>query len=177
MAAHHAVATVLAEAESLEESLPHLLRAICQSLGFEMGAIWRTDQEQQVLRCAGVWHAPDADLTTFESRTQAITFSRGVGLPGRVWESGAPAWIEDVVEDPNFPRASDAAKGGLHAGFCFPITMGKLFWGVMEFFSREIREPDQELLTMFAALGSQIGQFIRHAETEASPQRHVKKSN
>jgi len=30
----------------------------------------------------------------------------------------------------------------------------------MEFFSREIRQPEQELLNMMATLGSQIGQFI-----------------
>ena len=36
----------------------------------------------------------------------------------------------------------------------------------MEFFSHEIRQPDQELLNMMATLGSQIGQFIerKHAE-------------
>jgi C4-dicarboxylate-specific signal transduction histidine kinase len=41
--------------------------------------------------------------------------------------------------------------------------------GVIEFFSREIRQPDQELLNMLATIGSQIGQFIerRRAEAEA----------
>jgi PAS domain S-box-containing protein len=40
--------------------------------------------------------------------------------------------------------------------------------GVVEFFSREIGQPDQELLNMLATVGSQIGQFIerQRAETE-----------
>src|SRR4030095_9443493 len=40
--------------------------------------------------------------------------------------------------------------------------------GVMKFSSREIREPDAELLEMLATIGGQIGQFMqrRHAEEE-----------
>jgi PAS domain S-box-containing protein len=38
--------------------------------------------------------------------------------------------------------------------------------GVMEFFSRELREPDERLLETVRELGSQVGQFVvrRHAE-------------
>jgi len=38
---------------------------------------------------------------------------------------------------------------------------------VIEFFSREIRQPDQELLNMLATIGSQIGQFIERKRAEA----------
>lgn len=176
LAAHHAVTLVLAETATLEHTVPNLLRAICESLRFEMGAIWTLDRQGDVLRCAGVWHAPDAEVTAFESRTQVIALARGIGLPGRAWQTGKPAWIEDIVESRGFPRAEDAAKGGLHAGFCFPITISGGFWGVMEFYSREIKEPDQDLLKMFAALGSQIGQFIGHKESTPSHQGHEKSS-
>jgi hypothetical protein len=39
--------------------------------------------------------------------------------------------------------------------------------GVIEFFSREIRQPDQELLNTLATIGSQIGQFIERKRAEA----------
>ena len=35
---------------------------------------------------------------------------------------------------------------------------------VIEFFSREIRKPDDELLRMFASVGGQIGQFIKDGQ-------------
>ena len=70
-----------------------------------------------------------------------------------------------MVQDPNFPRAPLAEREGLHAGFCFPIPVGGKVFGVMEFFSREIQEPDKDLLQMFAAIGSQIGQFIENTQT------------
>jgi PAS domain-containing protein len=49
----------------------------------------------------------------------------------------------------------------------FPILLGGEALGVIEFFSREIRQPDQELLDVLATIGSQIGQFIERKRAEA----------
>ena len=166
IAAHHAVAHVLTEATSFRQSAPQLLQAICENLGWAVGAIWNVDHQNNMLRCTEIWHPPQAEVAAFTARTKESTFARGVGLPGRVWESGQPAWIEDVVEDPNFPRAPVAAEEGIHAGFSFPIRTSTQLYGVMEFFSREIQEPDQDLLKMFAAIGSEIGLFIERKRAE-----------
>src|SRR5258708_12678472 len=93
-------------------------------------------------------------------------FSPGVGLPGRVWKPLNRAWIPDVTKDDNFPRGPGAAAAGLHAAFGFPILSGEKFLGVMEFFSHEIREPDETLLATFQGIGSQIGQFIERRQSE-----------
>jgi light-regulated signal transduction histidine kinase (bacteriophytochrome) len=96
---------------------------------------------------------------------------RGEGLPGRVWESGEPMWLEDVVRDRRFSLAEQAAAAGLHATFVFPIRSGEDTCGVMEFFSREIEHPDKSLLQMFSALGAQIGQFIERRRAEEQLRR------
>jgi len=64
------------------------------------------------------------------------------------------------------PRAAVAAREGLHGAFGFPIKLGGIVLGVLEFFSREIREPDQELLELLATIGSQIGQFVERKRAE-----------
>ena len=48
----------------------------------------------------------------------------------------------------------------MHAAFGFPILLGGEVLGVMEFFSHEIREPEQELLDMMGTIGSQIGRLV-----------------
>ena len=83
-----------------------------------------------------------------------------MGLPGRVCSSRKAFWIPDVVVDDNFPRAAEAAEGGLHSAFAFPIILGGEVTGVMEFFSRGIHAPDDDLLSMLTALGTQIAKFI-----------------
>src|SRR5207247_11055754 len=68
---------------------------------------------------------------------------------------GRAAWIEDVVHDPNFPRAKSAAKADAHGAFGFPIIGPGGFLGVMEFFSTETRQPDEAMLALFEGIGGQ----------------------
>ncbi len=149
LAAQYATTHILAEAGSLAEAMPRILQAVGESLDWVMGARWSVDPEANVLRCVEMWIAPPRALDEFVGVNRRVTFSPGVGLPGRVWKSGTAAWIPDVVKDSNFPRARYAAKEGLHGAFGFPIVGPAGFLGVMEFFSPEIREPDEDLLKMF----------------------------
>src|SRR4029077_12184352 len=99
------------------------------------------------------------------------TFQPGVGLPGRVWSSRQPLWLTDTHGGPNFPRAAIAAREGLRSGVGFPIMAGSEVVAVLEFFSTEPETPDQQLLEMFTALGSQIGQFIVRTRAEETLDR------
>jgi len=166
LSAQYAVTRVLAEAPTLARATPRILQAVCQSLDWSVGAIWRVDQNENLLRCVETWHIPSAQLKEFDQSTHSQTFPRGIGLPGRVWSQTQPAWIEDVTHDANFPRASIAAKEGLHAAFGFPVLLGTEVVGVLEFFSDQIHKPDGRLLDMMSAIGSQIGQFMERKEAE-----------
>jgi len=168
LAAQYTVARALAESATLADATPTILQAICETVGWEVGTIWSVDTTENVLRCAGIWHHPDLDLGEFGVVTQRGKVKVGYGLPGRVWQGHQPVWIADVIRDPNFPRAPHAARVGLHAAFGFPVLFGDDVVAVIEFFSREIREPDNALLQMMLAHASQIGQFVeRHrAETK-----------
>jgi PAS domain S-box-containing protein len=102
----------------------------------------------------------------FETLSKQLTLMRGEGLPGRVLMTGAPAWMEDAPNDVNFPRAKAARRGGLHAGFAFPVRDRRRVIGVMEFFSGELREPDERLLATMAVLGTQIGQLVARRQAD-----------
>ena len=82
----------------------------------------------------------------FEDLNRAIRFERGHGFPGRVWDQGKTLWIEDVSEDRDFGRAQAALDEGLRSVLAFPITLGPEVLGVMEIFSKEVRQPEPELL-------------------------------
>ncbi len=159
-------ACALAESATLVEAAPRMLQAICGALGWEYGALWTVDRAAARLRWAATWHASSLPFDEFAAVSRATAFAAGVGLPGRVWSSLQSAWIPDVVRDPNFPRAPAADRAGLHAAFGFPVLGRAEILGVMEFFSREIREPDEDLLGMLTTVGSQIGLFVERKRAE-----------
>ena len=166
--AEHVVARALVEASTFAEAVPRILEAICRALDWEHGALWEVDRRDDLLRCAQLWPDASPQFPEFNAISRASTFARGVGLPGRVWATVEPSWIPDVVRDSNFPRAPVAAREGLHAAFGFPIVLRGEVLSVMEFFSREIRSPDADLLSMLASIGSQMGLYIdrRRAQEE-----------
>jgi len=171
LAAQNVTTSVLVESATLAEAMPRILEAVCQSLDWVMGVRWSVDSEAQVLRCAEMHMAPPRQLQEMVEINRHATFPHGVGLPGRVWSTGRAAWIVDVVHDPNFPRATAAAKDGLHGAFAFPIIGPGGFLGVMEFFSTEIREPNAAVLALFEGIGGQVGQFIERKRAEAELER------
>jgi signal transduction histidine kinase/integral membrane sensor domain MASE1 len=165
-AAAHAVAALLSEASSLVEAAPRILRAVTEKLDWATGVLWIVDHQTLQLRCLDA-HArsipPDA---AFLEVTREKQFARGVGLPGRVWASGKPAWVENVVDDGNFPRAPQANAAGLHGAFAVPIHSGREIQGVLEFFNRAVASPDADLLETMSSVGHQIGQFVARKQVE-----------
>ncbi len=166
LAAEYAVTRVLAEAATLEDASHAVLRAVGESLNWDLGIFWHLDTERQVLRFVELWHVPDVVADEFVRDSRERTFRRGEGLIGRVWDTGQPSWISDVVTYQNFRRGPMGSRAGLHGCFAFPVGKGEALYGVIEFFSRESRAPDQDVLKMVANLGIKVGLYIDRKRTE-----------
>jgi PAS domain S-box-containing protein len=162
--AQFSVTRTLSEAGSLEEAASRILSELCDALEWDRGAFWRVDPEAGVLVRVQTW--PSDTVARPCSGLVPATGGFGMGLSGQVVSSGAPAWIPDMALDREFQQAEPAAGEGLRAAFAFPIMLRTGVLGVIEFFSREVRDPDPELLQMMTSVGYQVGQFIEHRRAE-----------
>jgi PAS domain S-box-containing protein len=160
-----AVAQILSEAETFEEAAPHLLEAIAVPLGWQIGGVWE-EAEPGRLRRSASWYAPGVEAPAFDRMSEELTLDVGEGVPGRAWEKGKPVWIADVLTGGNFPRAEVAAQAGLRGGVGVPVVHGGKVAAVIEFFAREIRPPDEELIRLLSAVGAQIGEFIEGSHAQ-----------
>ena len=159
------VAHLLSRASDPIDSAVSLLEPICAALGYQWGALWVV--RENGLQYAAGWHAPECDAEAFLKASRETDMERGNGLPGRVGSSLAPAWIEDVARDSNFPRAAAAARAGLRSAHAFPILVRGHIWGVIEFFSEQIRPADQQLLSTLDYVCDRAGQAIERLEAQA----------
>ena len=162
----YSITRTVAESDAPTDAAPKVLQLICESLGWQMGAIWNVVQPVQALRCLTVWHVEDVSAPEFEALTRQRTFVPGEGLPGRVLASGQAHWIQELAQDANFPRIAIAVKEGLQSGFGFPVLLRGQVIGVMEFFSRDQREPDSDQIRMMSAIGSHLGRLIERKWAE-----------
>ena len=166
--AQQGAAAALLQSPTLAIAAPRVLESVCMALEWRVGAVWMLDEGHDRLACCEVWEHPEAPAPLFVEATRIRDFARGTGLPGRVWDSGAPLWIADVTTDSNFPRAASAARDGLHAAFAVPILSGTAVLGVVEFFSDTIEAPDADLLALMDTLGHLLGEFVCRKRAEAA---------
>ena len=165
---HSEVDLILAKGGPFDAAAPEILRALCDGLGWDVGIAWRYDEPASTLRFIASWHDPSGPMTQLETVSEGSTLSPGVGLPGRIVAAREPTWIKDVQKDRGFPRSPAAMEDDLHGAFGFPLLHGWRVVGIIELFSKDVRELDEDLLLSVAAMGPRLGELIA-AETETEP--------
>ena len=147
------------EASELEGAISTCLDLVCDFVGWPVGHAYLVDESlTNQLNTTQLWHFDEAEkFSEFREITERTNFRSGVGLPGRVLQSGSATWISDVTQDDNFPRANNAGDLGIHAAFAFPITVAKRVTGVLEFFSLHVEEPNPVVLELMSHIGLQLG--------------------
>ncbi len=168
LAVQYTTMRILTETDSLEKAMPELLRVIGENLDVDVAEYWSIDPAEDVLRLHSYWVASKSFHETFANPSKSFRFARGEGLIGRIWDSGTPLWIDDVVHDPTFLRASIAEQAEMKHGFGFPITNQSGTIGVVTLFSRESQSADEPLLQVMATLGAQMGLFVERREGEVA---------
>lgn len=154
-------------AATVDEVANGVLRVLCKGMAWDVGTLWTVEHSVGALRCATTWHQPGRRFEPFTPLSRNMTIALGFGLAGRVWAEGKPAWVSDLLqEEARCLRSAAANQIGLRSGFAFPLRLRGEILGVVEFLSSDIRPPEEDILQLFATLGSVIGQSVEHRRLE-----------
>jgi diguanylate cyclase (GGDEF)-like protein/PAS domain S-box-containing protein len=167
-----AVSRALSECRTLDEAASRVLESMAETLGWHVGGIWLVEPATAVLRLR-YWHTSTLEGKAFESVSRALVLTRGQGLPGRAWTTGAPVTLSDLTADAHCPRADAARALNLHGQLGFPILGDERVLGVVEFLSHQIGAVDDMTLDFMADIGRQIGQFLERRRAEAALEESV----
>jgi len=159
MAAHVTLAKVLSEANSLNEASTKILREVGQTLGWDLGILWRVDDEAHMMVCEDIWSSPSLKAAKLLSQTRSTRLPPKKGLPGQAWISGEQVWADDY-SGKHLPLTPILAKEKMHSAACIPLKVQDRVLGAMEFVSRKARFPDQCIQQTMQAIGAQVGLFM-----------------
>jgi PAS domain S-box-containing protein len=151
---------ILAEAASLQDAGERLLALIAERFDWAAGTLWLADEDQRLLRWAQDWGRDDPAIRTFLELGRRLTFAPGVGVPGEIWASGEPVWLETLEHDERFLRTEGATRAGLRSAVAMPVLAPSGVIGVLEFVSRSPRRPEPALLDLLGTVGRQVGQYV-----------------
>ncbi len=157
----------MSEAPDFHSALCTTLRLVCEVTNWDYGEVWLPSRDNTVLECSSAWYGNTPNLELFRQTSEKLTFPPNIGLPGRVWVSQEPEWIEDVSVLPKavFVRPQ-AEASGLTSGFAVPIIIGDYVLAVLTFFITQTRAVDQRWVELVSTVATQLGLVIQRKQLE-----------
>jgi predicted signal transduction protein with EAL and GGDEF domain len=162
------IASASNEAGSVEEAMQHAVAAVCKFADWPLGHLLLVNDSAAPALCStAVWHDESSGrYDALRAMSESIIFGTSVGLPGKVCDSRAPAWINVGSPDASlYPRLPEAQRAGLYSLFAFPVMIGTEVVAVLEFFSINYQAPDEALLRLMAQIGIQLGRVVERQRT------------
>ena len=157
----------IGEAVDFHSALEVILHQVGETIGWDVGEAWIPDAEGTVLQSAPGWYASNARMDSFRSQSEQLTFAMNIGLPGRVWASKQPEWVEDISQGyPHFLESQIALEIGFKAGFGVPLLVGEEVLAVLVFFKISSCRKDARFIDVFNAVGTQLGSLIQRKQAE-----------
>jgi PAS domain S-box-containing protein len=164
------VAIAANQADTVGDAVTTTLRKVCEHSGAALGhAYFVQDGSPARLVPSSLWYTNKTDkFLPFRALTEATIFQIGEGLPGRVAKNSTPVWIQDIAKDTNFPRNRSSVELSTKTAFAFPVIVKGEVTAVLEFFSENESEPDENLLEALKSIGAQLGRVIERKRSEES---------
>ncbi|MEO6711977.1 MAG: GAF domain-containing sensor histidine kinase [Mycobacteriales bacterium] len=168
------IAMAANSAKTLEEALAFAIDEVCTRVGWPVGHVYLYDEGRDALVPTNIWHLDNPErFATFRRVTQKTVVPSGLGLTGRVHLTGKPAWIYDMQVEPGQPRALSGEGIGVRGAFGFPVAIGPDVVAVLEFFSPDPADPDDELLDLMGNVGTQLGRVVERIRAQDAQRQHA----
>jgi PAS domain S-box-containing protein len=156
------------ESDNLQATLQSCVDMVCEVEGWPIGHCYVIDEEDSNwLTSSGIWNIEGGGFPELRDITARTRFKRGVGLPGQVLESGKVVWIVDVQKDELFLRSKTSVDIGVKGAFAAPVIVANETIAVLEYFTVDAVEPDEQLMKFVELLGEQVGQVIERQRAVA----------
>ncbi len=144
------------------------LRLVCDFTGWAFGEAWIPTGG--ALECSPAWYRNTQNLDKFRLESKKLNFLLGVGLPGRVWSSKQPEWMQNVstAEDTAFLRKPGALEAGFKSGVGIPIIASDRVLAVLIFFMFTADDENKNLVKLVSTVATQLGALIQRKQVEAA---------
>lgn len=132
----YAISRMLGEAQTIEEVVPNVIGAMCDTLNWACGAYWSWDESRRTFACV---HTASASAPAQGTQSR-----------------GAPALTADPAQCGSAPLPETAT---LRSAALLPINIESRPIGILQFFTTHPRTPDASALQCAEAIALHIGQF------------------
>jgi PAS domain S-box-containing protein len=164
----HATTRSVAAADTFLDGLEAAITEVCDATDWAYGEAWVPSADVTHLERTDAAYTVSEEYESFKRVSKTTSFESGEGLPGQVWESSEPVWMENVAAlGPDvFPRTDDAEAVGLKAALGVPIAEEDGIVAVLAFYMPEERSSDGRLVDIVTTVATELGELIARKRAE-----------
>ncbi len=154
----------------VQAALCSILSKFCEIANWDYGEVWMPNQSRTLLELIPVWYisprissSPLVSWEQYRLCSQGFILSPGTGLPGRVWSSQQPEWINDTSakSESYFLRHQISKAFGVKAGLGVPIfTPEGERVAALVFFISEVRSIDPQVIELAQNTAAEFGALL-----------------
>ncbi|MEE9144013.1 MAG: GAF domain-containing protein, partial [Candidatus Binatia bacterium] len=159
LSALYSVATVVNQSLDLDFLLRSVMYKVLEIFHFDAARIYLLDADRKELRLLAHQGFP-------KDATPAQGYQPGVGVIGKVFETGEPLFFEDIQNDPEFHMLAHkkiALRAGFRGGFFIPIRVKDKTVGVMNFVRKEHYRFSSGDARLIHSIADHIGIAVQNA--------------
>jgi PAS domain S-box-containing protein len=163
----YATLSQISQSSSFHEGMNNVMGQIRQHMGWEMAEVWVPDYDKRHLRLLSS-NYPDeqVQLSTFYESSHKLILNRGESLPGIVWDTRQPVWMEDISKEEKFIRKELAQQANFHSAFAIPFWNNGEIIALGVFFSQRFQREDTETMALLHVIANQLGVEMQRRKTE-----------
>lgn len=165
----HQSTTLARETDSLEELLKGCINIVCRLTSWSIGHAYlpRDADGETELVPTGIWTSDGQhSLAELQEVTQTARDDGGRDIPSIILRTKQPEWISDVATGIRGPRREILQRLAVRSACGFPVVIRDELVAVLEFFSFDHLDRDDNLLAILGSVGEQIGRMIERRRAE-----------
>ncbi len=159
------VIAVANKSSNASSSISYAINKMCEYTDWDAGHCYLVKDE--ILISSGIWNG---NLSTkyleFRTYSEACIFNSGEDMPGRCYEKNKAFWVDirDLENLDDYKRANETIKAGLQTGIWVPVTNQNKVTAVLEFFHKDVKPLDNDILDCIRNIGIELGSLIERNE-------------
>ncbi|MEC4806150.1 MAG: adenylate/guanylate cyclase domain-containing protein [Jaaginema sp. PMC 1079.18] len=164
----------IAQSSSLQDAIAAVLALVCSRISWDYGEAWQlSDTQSSLIHIADLNHCyPHCTLFTTDHPARQV--QQGQDLPGYIWHTKQPYWLEIGQSPPPPGQWSDlAAQVGLKTAFGIPILAGEELLAILIFYKKQVLPCQPGLVELLRAIAIQLSAAMQRKQAEVALQQQV----
>ncbi|MBD1901642.1 response regulator [Trichocoleus sp. DQ-A3] len=159
------------QAISRKNNVPSVLQAVLRLVGitiqWDYGEAWLPTEDNNILECSQNWYSSHASFWDFKKQNRTVTLASNLGLPGKIFVSKKPEWVEKILNSGDLPiLGEEIGNASLASAFGVPIILNERVLAILVFYKKGSVPINLHTINLVTAVATQLSPLIYHKQTE-----------